>query len=471
MFKRYSTQTVLVITDVVLINLAFALAYYARYVLQLIQAVGEQFFAPFSEYTTMQWAFTGLMLVFLAVDGVYTAQRGGSWFTEVYRIVNATTTVGVILFASIFLTRPLVYSRLMILWAIVFTILLLSLARLMQRWIRAELRRRGLGVARVLIVGAGELGRTVMRTIVANPALGYQIAGFVDDNPSKAELGRFKNFGGLEQVEEMLRNEPVDEVLITLPWMYQRKIVGLVRACERVGVRARVVPDIFQLSLSRLDVDDIGGIPLVGIKEATISRPGRLFKRVLDVVAALLVLGLNGPLMLLAAWLIKLESPGPALFKQTRIGERGQPFTIYKFRSMRQDAEEQVGALQSLNEASGPLFKIKDDPRVTRIGKLLRRTSFDEVPQFYNVLRGEMSVVGPRPALPQEVAQYQHWHLQRLDVRPGITGLWQISGRSDLTFDEGCLLDIYYIENWSFSLDIIVMLRTIPRVLFGSGAY
>ncbi|MGQ0600788.1 MAG: sugar transferase [Anaerolineales bacterium] len=471
MFKRYRTLALLVITDAVLINLAFALAYYARYVLQLIQPVGEQFFAPFSEYTLMLLAYTGLMLIFMTVDGVYTAQRGGSWFTEVYRIVNATTTVGVILFAVVSLIRPLVYSRLMILWAILFTITLLSVARLMQRWIRAELRRRGIGVARVLIVGAGELGRTVMRTIVANPALGYQIVGFVDDNPSKAELGRYKNYGSLEHVEELLRSEPVDEVLITLPWMYQRKIAGLVRACERVGVRARVVPDIFQLSLSRLDVDDIGGIPLIGIKEATISRAGRLIKRGLDVLFAALVLLLAGPFMLLAALLIRLESPGAALFKQTRIGEKGQSFTIYKFRSMRQGAEEQQDALWQLNEASGPLFKIKDDPRVTFLGRLLRRTSFDEVPQFINVLRGEMSIVGPRPALPVEVAQYQHWHLQRLEVQPGITGLWQISGRSDLTFDEGCLLDIYYIENWSLALDIIIMLRTIPRVLFGSGAY
>jgi exopolysaccharide biosynthesis polyprenyl glycosylphosphotransferase len=196
-----------------------------------------------------------------------------------------------------------------------------------------------------------------------------------------------------------------------------------------------------------------------------------VLKRALDVVFALLILLINGPILLLSALLIRLESAGPVLFKQTRIGEKGRPFTIYKFRSMYHGAEEQVEALRTLNEASGPLFKIRDDPRITRVGKWLRRTSFDEMPQFLNVLRGEMSVVGPRPALPAEVTQYQHWHLQRLEVQPGITGLWQISGRSDLSFDEGCLLDIYYIENWSVPLDIIIMLRTIPRVLFGSGAY
>jgi exopolysaccharide biosynthesis polyprenyl glycosylphosphotransferase len=284
-------------------------------------------------------------------------------------------------------------------------------------------------------------------------------------------LGRLKNLGALERVEAVLREEPVDEVIITLPWMYQRKIAALVRACEAAQVRVRVAPDVFQLSLSRLDVDDIGGIPLIGLKEARISRVGRLLKRALDAVLAVLVLTLMALPMALVAWLIRLESPGPALFRQTRVGERGRQFTIYKFRSMRARAEEELERLWEYNEARGPLFKIKDDPRQTRLGRLLRRTSFDELPQFWNVLRGEMSVVGPRPALPSEVEQYLPWQRQRLEVQPGITGLPQVSGRSDLTFDESCLLDIYYIENWSLGLDITIMLRTIPRVVLGNGAY
>ena len=174
---------------------------------------------------------------------------------------------------------------------------------------------------------------------------------------------------------------------------------------------------------------------------------------------------------LLAALLIRLDSPGPVLFSQTRVGEKGKLFTVLKFRSMRVGAEAEQEQLRERNEATGPLFKIRNDPRQTRFGRLLRRTSVDEIPQFLNVLKGEMSVVGPRPGLPSEVARYQPWHRQRLEVKPGITGLWQVSGRSDLTFDEMCLLDIYYIENWSLALDIQIMLRTIPRVLFGSGAY
>jgi lipopolysaccharide/colanic/teichoic acid biosynthesis glycosyltransferase len=171
------------------------------------------------------------------------------------------------------------------------------------------------------------------------------------------------------------------------------------------------------------------------------------------------------------ALLIKLDSPGPVIFRQQRVGERGRIFSFYKFRSMRDGAEDQQAELRSRNEATGPLFKIKDDPRLTRLGPLLRRRSLDEIPQLWNVLRGDMSLVGPRPGLPAEVAQYQPWHRQRLEVPPGITGLWQVSGRSDLSFDEMCLLDIYYIENWSLGLDLMIMLRTIPRVLFGEGAY
>jgi lipopolysaccharide/colanic/teichoic acid biosynthesis glycosyltransferase len=173
----------------------------------------------------------------------------------------------------------------------------------------------------------------------------------------------------------------------------------------------------------------------------------------------------------LMALMIKMESPGPVLFAQQRVGKNGQLFTLYKFRSMVEDAEEQKDHLQSLNEADGPLFKIKNDPRLTRLGKGMRRLSLDELPQLYNVLVGDMSLIGPRPPIPTEVEQYQEWHKRRLEVAPGLTGLSQVSGRSELTFDETALLDIYYIENWSPALDTKILLQTIPRVLFGSGAY
>jgi exopolysaccharide biosynthesis polyprenyl glycosylphosphotransferase len=231
------------------------------------------------------------------------------------------------------------------------------------------------------------------------------------------------------------------------------------------------VPDLFQMTLSRMSVTEMGGIPLIGIKREPISPVALIVKRVVDVAFALCLLIFTAPLMGLIVLVIKLDSPGPVLFRQARVGKAGRPFTLYKFRSMAVGAEEQKELLRNLNEADGPLFKIKADPRVTRLGRFLRRLSLDELPQFYNVLRGDMSIIGPRPALAEEVAQYQPWHMRRLEIAPGITGLWQVSGRSELPFDEMALLDIYYVEQWSPALDLKILLRTIPTVLFGDGAY
>ena len=196
-----------------------------------------------------------------------------------------------------------------------------------------------------------------------------------------------------------------------------------------------------------------------------------MIKRLFDLALAGFWAIVTSPVMLVIATLIKLDSPGPAVFRQLRVGKKGQRFWCYKFRSMREGAEDEQEHLQAYNEADGPLFKMRDDPRRTRVGRWLRRPSLDELPQLYNVLRGEMSLVGPRPPLPHEVAQYEAWQMRRLEVAPGITGLWQVSGRSDLTFDEQCLLDIYYIENWSPFLDIKILLRTVPQVFTGDGAY
>jgi exopolysaccharide biosynthesis polyprenyl glycosylphosphotransferase len=210
---------------------------------------------------------------------------------------------------------------------------------------------------------------------------------------------------------------------------------------------------------------------MIGVREVSISGLNQLIKRTIDVSVTGLALVLSAPLACLLTLMIKMESPGPILFKQQRVGKNGHLFTIYKFRSMVDGADDQKDALLYLNEADGPLFKIKNDPRLTRVGKLMRRLSLDELPQLYNVLTGDMSLIGPRPPVPAEVEQYQEWHKRRLEVAPGMTGLSQISGRSALTFDETALLDIYYIENWSPALDTKILLQTIPKVLFGNGAY
>jgi exopolysaccharide biosynthesis polyprenyl glycosylphosphotransferase len=308
---------------------------------------------------------------------------------------------------------------------------------------------------------------------VANPEFGFHIIGFVDDHPAKGEtdIGRFRALGSTDNLTEIMDTEEVDEVIITLPWQYHRKIMSIMTLCERKGIRARIVPDMFQMRISHMQIEEFGGVPMIGIREVGIRGLSHLIKRGIDIVLAAFGLVITSPLLGLVALMIKLESPGPVLFAQERVGKNGQLFTLYKFRSMVVDAEAQKKELEALNEADGPLFKIKNDPRLTRLGKWIRRLSVDELPQLYNVLMGDMSVVGPRPPLPTEVEQYHEWHKRRLEVAPGLTGLSQVSGRSELTFDETALLDIYYIENWSPALDTKIFLQTIPRVLFGNGAY
>jgi exopolysaccharide biosynthesis polyprenyl glycosylphosphotransferase len=475
-FERYRRylSTAVVITDVVLINLAFAIAYWLRYALQWFAAVDEANFVPYSAFIPISLTLTVLLLGIYKLNGVYDQPRGASWFDQVYRLLTGTATaIIVMVFVIVFLFRPLFYSRLIFFYGGVLITIFLSASRLVKRMVRNRLRRKGLGVDRLLIVGAGEVGRTVMRHVVAQPSLGYHVIGFVDDDPDKGstDIGRFKALGSTAHIPRLVKEMIVDEVIITLPWMYHRKIVSIIAQCEREQVRVRIVPDMFQMTLSHLDVEDLGGIPMIGVREISISSGQMLFKRAMDVAVSLFGLILLLPFFLLVALLIKLDSPGPVFFTQIRVGKGENLFACYKFRSMRQGADAEQENLLALNEADGPIFKIRDDPRITRVGRILRRTSLDELPQLFNVLMGHMSLVGPRPAPPSEVQRYQPWHKRRLEVAPGMTGLWQVSGRSELSFDEMVLLDLYYIENWSPVLDLQIALRTVPKMITGQGAY
>lgn len=471
-FRRW-LGWLLVVSDAAFINVAFAIAYWIRYDLQWFRAVDPAYNTSYRSYVPFVIVLTALLLIAFRLEGVYSLRRGTTWLDEMYAIVNGTTTGIIIMVVVTFFYRPLFYSRLIFLYAAVLIPTVLAISRAVKAVILARLRRRGIGVDHVVIVGAGETGRTVLRNLVAQPEYGYRVLGFLDDNPEKGQtdIGPFKALGPIDNLPHILTAYPVDEVIIALPWQYHRRIARVIAEAEKAGVRVRVVPDLLQLSLSRVYMDQVAGIPLLGVREATITGWNLALKRAMDIVISGLGLLLLSPLILLIALAIRLDSPGPVFFKQKRVGRGGKLFTIYKFRSMIENAEEVRPYLEALNEADGPLFKIKDDPRQTRIGRFLRRTSLDELPQLYNVLRGEMSLVGPRPALPEEVAQYQDWHRKRLEVSPGMTGLWQVSGRSKLSFDEMVLLDLYYVENWSPALDLRIILKTIPLVLLGEGAY
>jgi exopolysaccharide biosynthesis polyprenyl glycosylphosphotransferase len=459
-----------IILDIIVIVCGFLVGYWMRYELRWFRDVA--FDAPLSAYLPFLGLYVVLMPLFFVIDGVYRHWRG-SWMEQMYGIFNATTKVTVLMLALNFVFTPEFYSRVMLIEVGIATFLMIGILRGAEGGVAARLRARGIGISKVLIVGAGEVGRTVMRVIVAQPEVGYRVVGFVDDDPEKGhtDIGPFKALGPLSNLPMAVEEQQVDEVFITLPWMYHRKIMGIVRECERRKVRASIVPDVFQMSLSRVDVEDLGGVPLIGVRDVSISRGALIFKRAMDVTVALIGLTLGAPIIGLIALAIRLDSPGPILFSQERVGAGGRLFDIYKFRSMHVGAEEELDALIDLNEADGPLFKIKDDPRLTRVGRFLRRISLDELPQLVNVLRGDMSLVGPRPPLASEVEEYQEWQKRRLEAPPGMTGLSQVSGRSHLTFDEMVLLDIYYIENWSPWLDFKILVRTVPKVFLGEGAY
>lgn len=462
-----------VIGDSVLINVAFLLAYTLRYDVQLLRPVEPIFDNPPTVYIPFAILLTGLLLITFKIDGVYQSRRLGMWLEQMTAIVRGTT-LGILLMVGItFFYQPTFYSRLIFVYDSVLIVLLLGVGRLVWGFILAQLRRRGIGVVRVLIVGADEVGRTVIRTVMAQPELGYRIVGLISDqfDTNTLNIGPIPLLGGLEKIPQAISEQRIDEVVIALPWTDQQRVLEVFQTCDRLGVRARTVPDIFQLSLNRVDVEDLGGVPLLGLKSASFRGTNLLVKRLIDLSVGGLISLVALPFMLLLSIAIRINSPGAIIFRQKRVGMRGKEFTIYKFRTMRAGAEEEQERLLVYNEFTGPLFKMKGDPRITQVGRFLRKTSLDELPQLFNVMKGDMSLVGPRPHIASEVAQYQDWQKQVLEAPPGMTGLSQVSGRSQLSFDEQCLLDIYFIENWSPALDFKILLRTIPKVVLGEGAY
>jgi len=466
-------KPLLAFTDFILVVLAFYVAWYLRYEMQWYRIVDPASYTGSQFYLEVGMLAGVMMVVALYLEGVYRLPRGTSFLNEFYRLVTVTSIITIILMVGNYMFQPAYHSRLVYGIAGILILIFLTISRMANRQVLAWLRRKGIGARQVLLVGAGETSRMIMRVLLAKPELGFDVVGFLDDNPDKGEknLGPFTALGAIGNLAAVVKEYGVDEVIVTLPWQYRRRIISGLSQRERLSVRARVVPDVLQLSLDQVDVEVLDGIPLLGTKPVSISGPRLAIKRTIDLVITAVGMIFVLPIMALIVLAIKIDSPGPAIFVQKRIGRDGKSFNTYKFRSMVLDAENMREGLSDFNEADGPLFKIKDDPRLTRSGRWIRRLSLDELPQVLNILRGEMSLVGPRPGLPEEVDAYEPWHRKRLEVTPGLTGMWQVSGRSNLSFDEMVMLDIYYVENWNPFLDLSIMLRTIPKVLSGEGAY
>ena len=457
--------------DLLALNLAFLAAYFLRYIVQVGGEVPGEFYVPYQDYVPVEVAMTAIMMVTYALKGTYRLPKGSSWLTEASSILSSTSIGVMVLFAAVSMFRYPASSRLLFIYLWLLAVVLVSGVRLLHRLETIALRKRGVGIERILVVGGGNvLGRRIMHSIVTERSLVAQVIGFVDLDPCD-DFGRFRYLGSVTDVPLIVEEQLVDTIVIALPAASHDQVLGIMDHCQRRGVKFRVVPDLYQMRLHRVDADTINGIPLIAVSESRIRGWNLLLKRLMDVSLAVLTLTMLSPVLGLIAMAIKLDSEGPVLFRQTRTGKDGHPFTLYKYRSMKQDAEKDLPLLWEHNEVTGPIFKIRDDPRMTRVGKWIRRASLDELPQLVNVVKGEMSLVGPRPPLPREVDKYEDWHLKRLDAPPGITGLWQVSGRSEIPFDEMVMLDIYYIENWSLGLDLTILLRTIPAVLTGGGAF
>lgn len=460
--------------DVGLALLAFVLAYIARYELTIFRPVLEVNRADFAPYIPYALIYAGLLYLSYHNAGLYKNVRGRSLAEEIYSIGTGVATATVLLLALYFAFQPLVFSRLMLIYVAAITITLLGLMRAARRVIYAYLRSKGIGVQRVLIVGAGETGQAVLRVMMARKDLAYYPVGFVDDNPDRGsvDLGRVKGLGSLDNLRSTIRRYQVDLVVVTIPWAYHERIQTIVRTARKAGAEVRIVPDVFQLNMRQVQVENLDGIPLLGVNgEGEFHGTNRVLKRFIDLSLIILASPLLLVIFGLTTLAIYLEGPGPILYRARRVGENGREFNMFKFRSMIPDADQYRQQLVEEHGEDPRHPKIKNDPRITRVGAFIRATSIDELPQLINVLRGEMSIVGPRPPTPDEVALYEPWHLRRLQIIPGITGLWQVSGRSDVPFDEMCLLDIYYIENWSVRMDIQIMAMTFPRVLLRQGAY
>jgi exopolysaccharide biosynthesis polyprenyl glycosylphosphotransferase len=460
--------------DLTLAVAAFVLAYIVRYRLQILRPVFEANNAPFEPYIPYVVLYAALLLLNYRGIGLYKPVRGRGLLEEIYKIVNGVTNATVVVMAVSFVFQPTVFSRLMLVYSAAFSILLLALVRIIERAIRAYLRARGIGVQRVLVVGAGDTARRVLQIMLGNRSLGFQPVGYLDDDPTRgsSDMGRLRGLGAIDNLERAVQQFHVDRVVITLPWRYHDRIIDLIQTCQRFNVDVSVVPDVFQLNLRQLQIENLDGIPLLSVHGAVPLQGGtRVLKRLFDLLFVLLAAPVWLPIFGLVALAIRLEGPGPIFYFARRTGESGREFRMMKFRSMVPNAEAMRDDLIRTLELDPRHPKIKDDPRVTQVGRFIRRTSLDELPNLINVLLGHMSLVGPRPPTPDEVRLYQPWHMQRLTVKPGMTGLWQVSGRSDVPFDEMCLLDIYYIENWSMQLDAQILMMTVPRVLLRQGAY
>jgi exopolysaccharide biosynthesis polyprenyl glycosylphosphotransferase len=449
--------------------------------------------ARFAPYAAVLIFVVPVRLLANAYYDLYRLRGEFSYVDDAGRVFKATAVASLLIVAITFLFRggtafrAFSYSRAVFVFDFLFALASYGFLRLAARAAQSAFRRRGINLIPTLVVGRGEQAEMCIREMQARPELGYRVIGVVENG--QVDAGVPEEFAGVpvvasvEHLADAIRETRANEVIITDP-----KVSGdllfdvMMRVGRNRGVEFRIAPSLFNFLPRKTEIDQIGALPMIQLFREPLSGAARVTKRGFDITVSLAALLLLSPLWLVIALLIKLDSKGSVFYRQERVGMDGRVFLFLKFRTMRADADDSVHRDYqrkliagrpdtNLGDDARPVYKLRDDPRVTRTGRALRRLSLDEFPQLLNVLRGDMSLVGPRPPIPYEVEAYETWHRKRLDMKPGLTGLWQVSGRNRLSFDEMVRLDLFYIENWSPLLDLKILLRTLPVMLRGDDAY
>ena len=472
--------------------LCFTLAFVLREGKPIFSETAWAWSKDFVPYAGVVFFIIPIQLAMLIYQRVYRLQGAFSYVAEFIKVFKAVSVASLLTVAFTFLFRggyafrDFPYSRGVFLINFAFALVAFSAFHLSLRFVQTLIRKRDINLIPTLIVGTNAEAEQTLRELNERPDLGYRVIGVVEGNAGGGDtetrrfLGETSIIGKVEELPVLIRELAIQEVIITDDKIPSEKLFeAMMQVGRKQKVEFRFAPSLFNVLPQKTSVEQIGVLPMVRLFREPLSDAERLVKRFSDIVISALALAVFSPIWLVISLLIKFDSRGAILFKQERVGMDGRIFLCYKFRTMKADADDAIHREAYLKNIEGateanagddekPVFgKVKNDPRITKIGKFLRRTSLDELPQFLNVLKGDMSIVGPRPPIPYEVENYELWHRKRLDMKPGITGLWQVSGRNRLTFDEMVRIDIFYIENWSLWLDLKIVLLTLPAMLRG----
>lgn len=472
--KKVFYGIILAINDCILLSLCFYLSYFIRFQTGDFASSGQIAYLDFN-YKFYSIVFIATALIILYAFRLYDwdkIYKGSGYYSRLMKAI-VYNIIAIILIGYIF--NLFTFSRKWIGLLALLSIVLIFISRFLIENITRRLMKRLNISFKTIIVGIGENAERIKDTLKKHPQEGYEVIGYVDEEnkiiKAKKENKNIKILGNLNNIASIIRDNGIQTIIISGTEYKYFEALEILEKLKEYDVSVLLFPGFFEFSMKRVDMREVGGVPLMQIANVGFSGVNLFLKNLIDYLFGSIIFLFFIPIYLIIGLAIKLNSPGPIFYQQKRYTKECKIFYMYKFRSMYIDADKRLKDLKKYNEADGPLFKMKRDPRITRVGRFIRRFSIDELPQIINVLKGELSLIGPRPPIPEEVEKYDDWEMKRMNVKQGITGLWQISGRSELSFDEMARLDLYYIQNWSIEMDIKILLKTIPTVLFGRGAY